>query len=170
MFSHVYRRSLQLLGVELTDEERRSNQLIWRYNATLLGVREDLICASLEEEEALYAAITRRQFEHDIDSIRLAHAVLHGMAFKPPFLLPPSVLFALGRRCVGPALADALELPDNGLADAVVGFLPPTTRVKRTVEKPFGRASIWSGKKLAHGILRFGLGAGYRDAFGRSRG
>jgi hypothetical protein len=113
MFSHVYVRGLQLLGVTFDQSEQQGVHHNWRWIGHVMGVDSALLTTSADEERLLYAAVSRRQFLPDDNSRTLAHDLLSAMAGKPPFYLPLPALYAVSRRLVGETLAEGLRLPDS---------------------------------------------------------
>ena len=123
MFSLVFARSLQRLGVALSPAELDSIHHGWRYAGYVLGIDDRLLTASRAEEQALYAAICRRQHHPDADSQALLGALLGGMAWQPPFFIPAAALQAICRRLIGDDLADALHVPEVPLWQAAPAVL-----------------------------------------------
>jgi hypothetical protein len=77
-----------------------------------MGVDEELLCTTPEESAALWAMFDQTQGEPDVDSRRLAHAlVLEGVnrGTSPPASV--SVGYAISRHLIGPRYADALGYP-----------------------------------------------------------
>ena len=111
VFSLVYARGLQRLGVPLSEAELDSIHHGWRYAGYVMGVDPQLLTESRAEEAALYAAITRRHHHPDADSRVLLAALFSAMAWQPPFFVPAPALHAICRRLLGDTLADALAVP-----------------------------------------------------------
>ncbi|MBS1124362.1 MAG: hypothetical protein H6Q90_6590 [Deltaproteobacteria bacterium] len=115
MLSLVFVRSLRRLGVPFSTAEADAVHHGWRYVGWVMGVDEALLSRDLEDETALYQAITRRQFEPDDDSRTLVAALLDTMSGRSPIYLPRGVLAAAARRVLGDRLADALAIaPPRG--------------------------------------------------------
>jgi hypothetical protein len=159
MFSLVYRRSLQRLGVAIDDEFRAANHHVWRHVGWLMGVDEALLTSTVAEERALYDRVKERQFAPDHDSRRLAHGLLEAMAGRPPFFLPAAALYALSRKLVGDELADAFEFPTSKLwARLWRGTRWVNAVVSRGARAPIvAPASTWTGELLTRGIVATGL-------------
>jgi hypothetical protein len=111
MFSLVFARSLQRLGVALSAAELDSIHHGWRYAGYVLGIDDRLLTTTRAEEQELYEAITRRQHHPDDDSRALLAALLQGMAWQPPFFIPAAALQAICHRLIGEELATALQVP-----------------------------------------------------------
>lgn len=124
MFSLVYARGLQRLGVALTPAELDSIHHGWRYAGYVLGIDDRLLTESCADEAALYAAISRRQHQPDQDSRALLTALFAEMAWQPPLFLPVGVLYAVSRVLLGEGLADAMGVPRAPLWQAA----PPVLR------------------------------------------
>ena len=160
MFSHVYVRGLGQLGVALDQAEREAVHHTWRWIGHVMGIDHELLTASVEDEQRLYAATTRRQFAPDEDSRALAHGLLGAMAGRPPFFLSRTALHVLARRLVGNALGDAFQLERSGpWARGIDGFtLLARARDHIEAHVPMGRlVSRRIGKSVAERIIRNGL-------------
>jgi hypothetical protein len=160
LFSHVYRRALELQGVRLTAEEHDGLHHCWRYTGYLLGIEEPLLPTSCDEEEEMYLAIAARQIQPDADGRRLTGRLIEAMAYKPPFLLPGGGLTALVRRVLGPHVADALGLEAAPLWTL---FLRATARLNRGSQWLRDRtpgvhpATVWLGERVVRATQRYGL-------------
>jgi hypothetical protein len=110
-FSHDVVAGLEVLGVELTPDEAEDYLYAWAVIGALLGIRSDVIPASLPEAAQLKSLIARRQYGTSEDGVRLTRALfeLHDR------LLPGDVFDglvpALVRRMVGGRVADAVQVP-----------------------------------------------------------
>lgn len=156
MFSHVYLRSMHLLGVPLTETEENAVHHAWRYCGWLMGIDEMLLSRDRNEERALYAQITRRQFQPDEDSRKLAVGLLDAMAYRRPFYLPAAALHQLSRRLISDPVADELTLRRSRTWDALLRTIPVSTLIQNEVAKrvPMGRRlGSWSGRRLCHWVL-----------------
>lgn len=76
LFSLVVVDGLRLFGVPLSDEQAGDMLHLWRYAGYLLGVREELLCATETEARTLWDVITSTQALPDEDSVRLAEALM----------------------------------------------------------------------------------------------
>lgn len=163
MFSLVYRRSLERLGVAVDDEVREANHHVWRHVGWLMGVDERLLTPSPTQEKALYREIRRRQFGPDEDSRRLAAGLLRAMAGRPPFFLPLGALQALSRRLIGERLADEFGFPRSRwwsrVWDSSWWLNAVSSRVARRTPG-ISRASIRIGEQLTNRIVAAGLPGG----------
>jgi hypothetical protein len=118
VFSLVFSRGMQRLGVPLTQQELDSIHHGWRYAGYVMGVDPRLLTASLEEEHALYATLIRRHGP-DQDSRALLRALFAAMAWQPPFMVPEPVLHATCWLLLREDLAVALGVPRAPLWRAV---------------------------------------------------
>ena len=162
MFSHVFVRGLERLGVAFNDEERAGVHHTWRWVGHVMGVDEALLSKDVREERALYDAMTERQFTPDDDSRALAHGLLDAMASKPPFYLPRVALHTLSRRLVGDRLGDALRLRHSRRWERAFGGLARLAAAHDRVERraPLGRTIAHGfGQLVTERIIRQGLGS-----------
>jgi hypothetical protein len=163
MFSHVFVRSMGRLGVAFSPEEAAAHQHMWRWAGHVLGVEDTRLPTSVESEARLYGVLAARRFAPDDDGRALAHGLLRAMAGQAPFYLPLPALYAVCRRHLGDALADAFAIPrTDGWPAAVAAFAAATTaraRAQRglpaSVQAPVARL----GRLMAQRIIERGLRA-----------
>ncbi len=158
MFSHVYRRSLEALGVDLSPDEHLGVNQTWRFTGFMLGVDEDLLPTSVDHEAQLYAAVSKRQFTPDADSRALTHALFDAMANVPPFFLPAVALHEAGRLCLGDEIADELDLKRHPRWERTIAALVRANRTRAAVARhvPEG-ARTRVGRLMASSILATSL-------------
>lgn len=159
-FSHVFARSMGNLGVVFTRAEWSAQQHMWRWIGHVLGIEPGLLPASVEAESTLYQALTERRYAPDSNSRALAHGLLNAMARQPPFHLPLSALYALSRRNLGDALADAFEMPRSTAWEAAISRLASATSGRARVERllPFTRPlARHFGRRLTRHVVARGL-------------
>ncbi len=166
MFSLVYRRSLERLGIPLTASEHAGAQLNWRYVGWLLGVDEALLPTDCADEARRYATMMRRNYTPDDDSRALALSLLDAMSGNAPFFLPRGALHAFSRRLVGDELADALGIERSRRWDLAVGGSRALTAVAAGAARRTGPVSVWCGARLTTGIVSLTLPGGTRFAHG----
>ncbi len=160
MFSLVYARSLQRLGVALTPAELDSIHHGWRYAGYVLGVDERLLTESCADEAALYAAISRRQHRPDADSHALLTALFAEMAWQPPLFLPVGVLYAVSRVLLGEGLADAMKVPRAPLWQAAPSLLRALGQAQQALlgwVPGSGEVSQRVGTRIIESTLHYGL-------------
>ncbi|HEX7604776.1 MAG TPA: oxygenase MpaB family protein [Polyangiaceae bacterium] len=171
MFSHVFVRGLERLGVHFTEKERAGVHHTWRWVGHVMGVDDALLSRDVDEERELYAAMTRRQFVPDDDSRALAHGLLDAMAGKPPFYLSAEALHTLSRRLVGDGLGDALHLRHSPTWERGLGGMARIAALHDRVERrvPLGRTVARGvGRVVTERIIRQGL-SGSSQSWARSK-
>ena len=160
VFSLVYARSLQRLGVRLSLEELDSLHHGWRYAGYVMGVDSRLLTESRAEEQLLYTAITRRHHHPDNDSRVLLAALFSAMAWQPPFFVPTAALHAICRQLLGEELADALAVPRDPLWQAAPAAMRALGRVQHALCSVVPGA-LWLaqqvGTKIVENTLTYGL-------------
>jgi hypothetical protein len=126
LFSLLVLDGLERLGVRTTRAEREDYLHLWRYTAYLLGVDEELRCASEAEARALWDLLSSTQDDPDDDSRALARALMESPvrgARRPADLARARrmrpVGYALSRYLLGDAYADRLGYPRTPLARAL---------------------------------------------------
>lgn len=164
MFSLVYRRSLERLGVPLTPDEHSGAQMNWRHVGWLMGVDPVLLAVDVDDERRRYQAMRQRNYAPDEDSRALAHDLLGAMARQPPFFLPERALHAMARHLIGDELADAFELESSRTWSAAFKGSRAMTLVTAKIARHVDSPSLWVGSHLTRGIVRFGLPDGTRFA------
>jgi hypothetical protein len=117
LFSHGFATFVRKIGVQVSDREEEDLLHLWRYAGYLMGVREELLCATVGEAQQLADVVdlidagpdedtrsllepllAREQFEVALRSRRMGHAV-HRM------------YVAACREMIGDAYADRVGLP-----------------------------------------------------------
>jgi hypothetical protein len=134
-FCHVYLRAMHRIGVQVTPEEEASVHHLYRWVGHVMGVDSTLLTEDREQEQQLYAHITRRVLHPDADSRALAASLIDALAFRKPLFLPGQVLAELARQMIGDSLADGLGLVRSERWSRVRYALPLFSRVQREVEK-----------------------------------
>ena len=142
LFSHVLLDGLSRLGFDTSLEEREDVLHLWRYVAYLMGVKDELRCATESEARLLWDLLTTTQGPPDDDSRALASALLdsqvesartpeqraHAERMRP-------VGYTVSRFLLGDAMADGLGYPPAPLARAVPWFAAANRRATRTLRK-----------------------------------
>lgn len=117
LFSHGFARFVRKLGVRVTDEEEDDLVHLWRYAGYLMGVREELLCATVGEADRLATLVDAIDAGPDEDSRRLLDALLQR---RPKEVAPSServhqvarrVFMAACRDMIGTPFADHVGLP-----------------------------------------------------------
>ncbi|MDF0530491.1 oxygenase MpaB family protein [Tsukamurella sp. 8F] len=103
---------LRRLGARITPDEADGFYLLWRYVTWLLGVPDELLGETAEEQAALDARILPFTFAPDDNSRRLARIALDGMLGMPGAdRLPRSVHETIAAFMLGPDRARQMGLP-----------------------------------------------------------
>lgn len=167
LFSYVFLEGMRQLGARHSQAERDALLHLWRYAGYLMGVREELLCATEAEARTLWELILATQGMPDEDSVRLTHALLDDpeRQAKGPEELARARRFTqltrvLCRYLVGDTYADALKLPRTSWRHAVPALgaiLGGAEGVLRRV--PGGEAlALFAGSSYWERALREGLG------------
>ena len=109
-FDFMVSRGIARLGVNLSDEERRLMHYFWRYAGYVLGVREELLTQTIEEQEVLALQLTTHLYNPTPDGEALAKALLKDMSKQPPFSLSEDMLLAFAEFLGGSILADDFHI------------------------------------------------------------
>jgi hypothetical protein len=128
----------QSLGVQFSRRDKDALYHFWRYVGYLLGVDAELLPADEADTWRLLWLQADYEFRPDHDSTRLAHALRGAVG---PLLIGDSghplaqagravtteLLCAYSRLILGSSNADALELPNNKVAQLLVAGAATTT-------------------------------------------
>lgn len=109
-FDFMVARGIGNLGVKLSYEEKSLMQYFWRYAGFVLGVHEELLPATLEEQEMLALQLSTHLYSPSPDSEKLAKALLRDMAGQAPFYLSEDMLIAFSELLIGPLVAKDINL------------------------------------------------------------
>jgi hypothetical protein len=118
LFSHTVHGWLERLGHVMTAQERDDFLHLWRYAGYVLGVTEELLCATHDEAAAQWDLLSTTQDPPDDDARALARALIESGRLaarstdeeaaarkRIPFA------YALSRYLIGDGYADALGYP-----------------------------------------------------------
>jgi hypothetical protein len=117
LFSHGFAGFVRKLGVQVSAQEEEDLVHLWRYAGYLMGVREELLCATVAEAQQLAALVDTIDAGPDDDSRRLLEPLLQR---KPTELRLHServgravlrLFTAACRDMIGDAYADRVGLP-----------------------------------------------------------
>ncbi len=150
LFSFVAMDGLDKMGFSLMSEEREDFMHLWRYCGYLIGVDEELRCATEAEARELWELLSTTQAPPDDDSRALAHALLDSGvtgARTPEERARAERLrvagYALSRHLMGDQFADWLGYPKTPWRHAVRAFQVVNERaagvVAKTTGLPFAR-------------------------------
>lgn len=120
LFSYTVHEWLARLGYVMTRQERDDFLHLWRYAGYVLGVEEELLCATYEEAAAQWDLLASTQDPPDDDARTLARALMESGRIaartrdeeaasrrRIPFA------YALSRYLIGDFYADALGYPKS---------------------------------------------------------
>lgn len=119
LFSQVFVEGVAKLGAPLSDAEAEDLLHLWRYVGYVMGVREELLCATRAEATALAELIHLTQGPPDEDSRALARALMEIplVEAKPEDRVRAErfvpIAYGISRFLVGDALADGLGFPKS---------------------------------------------------------
>lgn len=160
-FDFMVVRGLRLLGLELSEEERVSIHYFWRYAGWLLGVKEELLTTSYQEQEILALQLHTHGYSPTPEGAQLARALLRDMSNKPPFMMPEKVLHTISRYLIGDTLADefgirawmpvevAIHLARAGVRVGSLGLRLLPDAGQRRLEKA---AHAFGGRSIRQGL------------------
>ncbi|HZX42369.1 MAG TPA: oxygenase MpaB family protein, partial [Myxococcaceae bacterium] len=182
LFSLVLVDGLRMLGFRIGREECEEVLHLWRIAGWVLGVEQELLCATEPEARLLWELLEATQEPPDADSAALAAALLESPLHEARFpeeraraerFLP--VAYGIGRHLIGGRYADALGYPRTPwrlVAPAlrtlisgtgrVVGRLPGIDRLALEAGLRYWRRTVELG--LAGEEARFEIPAGVRRA------
>jgi len=118
-FTAVILDGLRKLRIDVPDERAHAYLRAWQAIGRLLGLREELIPANVDEAFELKDVIARRQFFASDEGTAITRALLKWLAAQSPFYLPrlpgATVRFMLGNEN-----ADKLKIPNAPLEAALL--------------------------------------------------
>jgi hypothetical protein len=145
----------QALGVQFSRRDKDALYHFWRYVGFLLGVDAELLPADEADTWRLLWLQADYEFRPDEDSTRLGQALLAALgpmalgssrnpAVAVARLATTEFLCAYSRLILGSSNADALELPDNKLAQlAVAGFAAANYTLRYPMRFVPGLPRMW---------------------------
>ena len=161
-FDFMVIRGMRRLGLTLTDEERASMHYFWRYAGYLLGVKEDLLTESWEEQEIMALQLHSHLYSPTKDGAMLARALLRDMTYKPPFNFSLPVLHSISRYLIGDQLADEFGIKSDIPGTVAVRMVKAATYGMsagyRLLPDPVLKVLEKSALKIGRNALRHGLG------------
>ncbi len=119
-FDFMVVRGMRRLGLQISRADHESLHYMWRYAGFVLGVHEDLLTATIEEQEVLALQLTTHLYQPTRDSEALAKALLRDMSARPPFMLSYEQLLAFSRYLIGDKVANDLNIHSSVSTAAVV--------------------------------------------------
>lgn len=161
-FDFMVVRGLKRMGVNINREQHEAMHYLWRYAGYVLGVREELLTSTLEEQEVLALQLTSHLYSPTRDSEALAKALLRDMSNKPPFRLPYDALLALSRYLIGDKVADDLNIRSSMSSRVAVqmvrGMLGTVSRVVPVLPDPVLKRMEGINFALGRKVLSMELG------------
>ncbi|MBO6936265.1 MAG: DUF2236 domain-containing protein [Deltaproteobacteria bacterium] len=122
LFSSVFVKGVQQLGVRVSRAEADDFVHLWRYASWLIGCRADLLPTDMHDAGRLTRLIRRTQGPPDDDSRALTHALLESPRASIQGQ-PAELQVALGhgfcRAMLGDAIADELQIGGHKIAAMV---------------------------------------------------
>lgn len=155
-FSTVVLRSLERLGVTLSEPERRGYYHVWRVVGFGLGVDERLLPETPEEGERLFDTIARRQFRESPEGREMMVALLDLMEHVTPGNLFDGMAAVLVRHLLGGDMARVLAVPPADWTRFLMGPLKVLGWVGDSVgeSRPeLARLSELFGRKVVEGLF-----------------
>lgn len=161
-FDFMVVRGLKKLGCSITREQHEAMHYLWRYAGYVLGVREELLTSTLEEQEVLALQLTTHLYSPTRDSEALAKALLKDMSNRPPFRLSYDALLALSRYLIGDKVADDLNINSSMSSRAAIqalrGVVGTMTRVVPMLPDPVLKRMEAMNFSLGRKVLSMELG------------
>lgn len=166
----------QALGVQFSRKDKDALYHFWRYVGFLLGVDAELLPADEADTWRLLWLQADYEFRPDEDSTRLGQALQSalgemalGGSSHPAAQVGRSVITefmcAYSRLILGTTNADALELPDNKLAQLMVaGFAATNFTLRYPMRVVPGLSRVWES------VGRYNSERFSRQAMGKHRG
>ncbi|HEX8702339.1 MAG TPA: oxygenase MpaB family protein [Myxococcaceae bacterium] len=122
-FSTTVLRSLERMGCELTDEERRAYYHAWRVVGHVMGIDERLLPETPEEGARLQQVIERRLHGASAEGKALTRALLQLMEHVIPGNIFDGMPATLMRYLLGDETADLVSVPSASWTQLMVGPL-----------------------------------------------
>src|SRR5690554_383791 len=161
-FDFMVVRGMRRLGLHVSRADHESLHFMWRYAGFVLGVHEDLLTTTIEEQEIMALQMTSHLYSPTADSEALAKALLRDMAQQPPFRLTYDQLLAFSRFLIGDKVASDLNIHSSIPAAAVVrmvrtGLLLGSASQQFIPDFAMRRIEAWN-HSLGRRALEQGLG------------
>lgn len=159
-FSYLVLDGLSRLGIEVPSEDQESYVATWASLGRLLGMREEMLPANLDEARQLTKIIYTRQIAPSPEATQLTQALLEGMAG----LMPLSVLKTMPAGLVhffldkdpitGQNIAELLEVPKETLPTLAVRLLGELGEISQHFgNDPIGAVIRFFSRHFIQGLL-----------------
>lgn len=155
-FSTVVLRSLEKLGVQLSDTERRGYFHAWRVVGYVLGIDERLLPAEPEDGARLFDATARRQFRESPEGRELMVALMDLLEHATPGNLFDGMGPSLMRHLLGEETARLLAVPPSDWTRFLMGPLKTLGWVGDAVGDSgpgLARLTELFGRKVLEGLV-----------------
>ncbi|MBO6519579.1 MAG: DUF2236 domain-containing protein [Rhodospirillales bacterium] len=147
-FSGLLLKRAAMLGVSLSDEERDSFMLIWRYAGHLMGVPENLLIQSQADALRLVEIGLLCEPAPTLESVILSNGLINsapvvaGIGSRKERLSLTGKIYRISRALIGDELADQLNYPPMNTTGTLAAI-----RLKNGLEKLLHRISPSLGGK-----------------------
>ncbi|MDD5276286.1 MAG: oxygenase MpaB family protein [Methylovulum sp.] len=150
VFSALLLKRAELLGVKLSDEERESFMMIWRYTGHLMGVPESIHFDSEHSALHLHRVGVMCEPAPSFESIIMANALINSAPIVAGITEPQARrklanhIYKISRALIGPEMADQFNFPKyntfgvlaffrfkNGMESLLQRFFPSLERSSR---------------------------------------
>jgi hypothetical protein len=123
LFSTEVLTGLERLEVPATAQEADDYYYVWRVVGEMMGIRPDIIPATLAEAQALNAVLRARHFGASPEGVRLTRSLLDMYDDLIPGELVDGIMPALVRIITGDQIADWMGVPRNGWSWVARGMM-----------------------------------------------
>jgi hypothetical protein len=138
-FSYGVVRGLGRLGVDIDPADAEDYLYTWCVIGRMLGVREDILPASMDEAGRITRQIARRHFGPSAEGILLTRALMEMHERLIPGEAFDGVLPAVVRLVVGHQIGDWLEIPRSRW-DRIIRYYPNLGRYMELIDRASGSA------------------------------
>lgn len=172
-FSYVTLRSLQRVGVDLSEDEREAYLHTWNLVGAMMGLADEVLPRSHAQAEATYRAIRRRQAGESEQGRALTRALVGAVGQTLGFArVTRPVTAVLIRRMIDEESADALGVARAGplaqgavtLALQAVDYADFVLNTADDVVPALKRVLVWGGGRLVRALVDLDRGEG-RERF-----
>jgi len=166
-FSALLLKRAAMLGVGLSEEERQSFMMIWRYAGHLLGVPPELLFENEEQALRLQRVGALCEPPPTMESIILANAMINSAPIVVGFDTPRERralarrIYRVSRAMVGDELADQLHFPKQNVFGAIA-----TLRWRNRLESQLSRWIPALDRRRSSGLFQMMLNVSHYSAGG----